>query len=116
MRQGNALPSPRSSRAEDVAVKKTSKQRSKKLDLTKPVERPRMPISVMVRMFLLGSVAIAASGYAIYRHYYVARPSMLVPASPPSDASWIDVDAGDLLLVPELVPELAPAGSPSSSP
>lgn len=84
-------------------------KRRKNLDLTKPVERPRMPISVFARMFLLGSVAIFASGYAIYRHYWVARPSMLMPV--PAEAAPAPDPAGsDLLPVPELVP--VPASSP----
>ena len=30
-------------------------------------------------MFLVGSIAVVAAVYAIYRHYYVPRPSMLAP-------------------------------------
>lgn len=78
------------------------------LDLKKPVERPRMPFFVMLRMFLIGSVAVVASSYAIYRHYYVPRPSMRAPVS---DAGPSPEPAGsDLLPVPELVP--VPASSP----
>jgi hypothetical protein len=90
-------------------VSKKTKKRLKKLDLTKPVERPRMPISVMARTFLLGSVAIAASGYAIYRHYYVERPSMLMPV-PPAVAPAPDPASSGLLPAPDLVP--VPASSP----
>jgi hypothetical protein len=78
-------------------VQKRKKKR-KNLDLTKPVERPRMPLAVLVRVFVIGSIAIGASGYAIYRHYYVPRPSMLMPAPPPEPAS------SDLVPVPEIVP------------
>lgn len=88
---------------------KKSKKR-KNLDLTKPVERPRMPVSVFARMFLLGSVAIFASGYAIYRHYWVARPSMLMRVSPADAAPVLEPAGADLLPVPELVP--VPASSP----
>jgi hypothetical protein len=45
------------------------------------VERPKLPIGTMVRMFLLGSVAIVASIWAIWRHYTVPPSKMLVPAS-----------------------------------
>ena len=38
-----------------------------------------MPVSVFVRIFLVGSVAIFASAYAIWRHLTVPLPSMLVP-------------------------------------
>jgi hypothetical protein len=61
-----------------------------------------MPFGVIVRVFLIGSLAVGASGYAIYRHYFVPRPSMLVPvtpATPPPDAA-----SSDLVPVPELVP------------
>ncbi len=55
-----------------------------------------MPIGVVFRVFLIGSIAIGASGYAIYRHYYVPRPSMLMPVPAPS--------ASDLIPAPNLVP------------
>jgi hypothetical protein len=82
-------------------VKKRVKKR-KNLDLTKPVERPRMPFGVIFRVFLIGSVAVGASGYAIYRHYFVPRPSMLVPVPPTT--SEPDPASSDLVPVPELVP------------
>ena len=81
------------------------KSKSKRLDLTKPVELPRMPFAVMVRMFLIGSIGVVAAGYAIYRHYYIARPSMLmsVPAEP----------AASEIPVPDFVP--VPATDPTPS-
>lgn len=81
---------------------KKRKHKTKGVDLTKPVERPRMPLSILFRVFLVGSVAIVASSYAIYRHYYVPRPSMLqpVPSAAPS--------ASDLVPVPELIELPAP--------
>jgi hypothetical protein len=82
-------------------VKKRIKKR-KNLDLTKPVERPRMPLSVIFRVFLIGSIAVGASGYAIYRYYWVPRPSMLMPV-PPATAEP-DPASSDLVPVPELVP------------
>lgn len=78
-------------------------KKRKNLDLTKPVERPRMPLGVIFRVFLIGSVAIGASGYAIYRHYYVPRPSMLM-AVPPATSPAPDPASSDLVPVPELVP------------
>ncbi len=80
-------------------------KRSKKkrdVDFAKPVERPRMPFGVLLRMFLLGSVAIGASGYAIYRHYFVPRPSMLAPV--PVTAPDPDPAGSELLPAPEVVP------------
>lgn len=79
-------------------MKKRTKKR-KNLDLAKPVERPRMPIGVIFRVFLIGSIAVGASSYAIYRHYCVPRPSMLAPV-PPAPAP----DPSDLVPVPEIVP------------
>jgi hypothetical protein len=87
------------------------RRKLRKLDLTKPVERPRMPLTVILRVFVLGSVAIAASGYALYRHYGVTRPSMLM-AVPPEAPSVPEADASELLPVPELVPDPAPAPRP----
>ena len=60
-----------------------------------------MPFGVMLRVFLIGSIAVGASIYALYRHYYVPRPSMLVPVPP---AAPPDPAASDLVPVPELVP------------
>jgi hypothetical protein len=86
-------------------VQKRSIKKKRGLDLAKPVERPRLPASVGLRMFLLGGVAIGASGYAIWRHYAVPRPSMLrvvspdeAPAAPPEPSS------SDWRAAPELVP------------
>lgn len=59
-----------------------------------------MPFSVLLRIFLLGSVAVGASGYALYRHYGVPRPSMLAPVPTPTP----DPASSDLVPVPELVP------------
>lgn len=42
--------------------------------------RPPLPAALFFRIFVIGSISIVAAGYAIYRHYYVARPPMLVPA------------------------------------
>jgi hypothetical protein len=51
-----------------------------------------VPFNMAIRMFLIGSVAVAAALYAIWRHYSVPRTSMLVPvpsasasASPPDE-------------------------------
>jgi len=88
-----------------------SKRKPKKLDFSKPVERPRMPIAIMLRMFLIGSVAVGASVYAIYRHYYVARPSMLRPV-PSAAATPPEPSSSELLPAPELVPEPASSAAP----
>jgi hypothetical protein len=86
MRQGRARASRRSANAlsSACAVQKRSKKK-RYVDVAKPIERPRMPLGVLLRMFVLGSVAVGASGYAIYRHYFVPRPSMLAPAPSASE-------------------------------
>ena len=84
------------------------------LDLTKPVERPRIPFGVLFRMFVLGSVAVCASGYAIYRHYWVARPSMLMPR-PMATATAEEAEPlpPGFVEVPDFVPLPAPSAAPS---
>lgn len=62
-----------------------------------------MPFGVIFRVFLIGSVAVGASIYALYRHYYVPRPSMLMPV-PPGGAPAPDPASSDLVPVPEIVP------------
>lgn len=98
-----------------ATVNKRTSKNSTRLDLTKPVERPRMPLTVILRVFVLGSVAIAASGYAIYRHYWVARPSMLIGA-PPEAPSLPEPGSSDLMPAPELVPVPAPSAPSSVAP
>ncbi|MDB4938370.1 MAG: hypothetical protein JWP87_5342 [Labilithrix sp.] len=95
----NALGSPSSGHA---VMQKRKKKRS--LDLTKPVERPKMPFGILLRMFVIGSLAVGASGYAIYRHYCVPRPSMLRPAPPPEPLPSGFVPVPELVPVPETAP------------
>lgn len=57
-----------------------------------PPRRWRMPVALLLRMFLLGSVSILAAGYAIYRYYTVPRAPMLVPAPPPTEIPAPDLD------------------------
>lgn len=42
-------------------------------------QRPTIPLGALIRMFLIGSVAVVASIYAIWRHYTVPYQKMLVP-------------------------------------
>ena len=48
--------------------------------------RPRMPIAVLVRMFLFGAISIGAAGYASYHYYFGrARPALApVPSEIPA--------------------------------
>lgn len=61
-----------------------SKKR-KKPGITAKPERPTIPLAMAIRMFLIGAVAVAGAAYAIWRHYSVPRPPMLVPAPPSSE-------------------------------
>lgn len=53
--------------------------------------KPKIPISALIRMFLIGSVAVAACAWAIWRHYSVPRMPMVVPVP-----SATEVPAPDL--------------------
>lgn len=54
-------------------------------------QRPKIPLAALFRMFVLGTVAIFASAYAIYRHYTVPPMKMLVPV-PTTSASEIEIE------------------------
>lgn len=85
--------------------KKNGRRKPTRLDLTKPVERLRMPISVLARIFLVGSMAVVGSSYALYRHYYVPRPSMvMVMPVPSATAPTPEPSSSELIPVPELIP------------
>ena len=49
-------------------------------------ERPSVPFHMAIRMFLIGSVAVAGAIWALYRHYSMPRAPMLVPV-PSASAS-----------------------------
>jgi hypothetical protein len=100
-----------------VAVEKSSKRRKPGLDLTKPVERPRIPYGVLFRMFVLGSVAVCASLYAIYRHYGVPRPSMLMPRTiATATAEDLEPLPPGFVAVPDLVPLPEPSVTTTPTP
>jgi hypothetical protein len=74
------------------------KKKSNVTDARQPRPQPqriRFPLAVLIRMFLIGSVAVVAAGWAIWRHYAVPRMPMVVPVTPapsaPSEAE-IEVD------------------------
>jgi len=58
--------------------------------------QPRVPLAMAIRMFLVGSIAIVAAVYAIWRHYSVPLRPMVVPAAP----SASEVSAPDIETVP----------------
>jgi len=55
-----------------------------------PPQRPKVPVRVLFRMFVLGSVAVVASVWALWRHYTAPRVPMLAPAPA---ASEIEIEA-----------------------
>lgn len=55
-------------------------------------QRVRYPIAVLFRMFVLGSVAVIGSVYALWRHYHVPHAPMLVPAPA---ATEIEIERAD---------------------
>jgi hypothetical protein len=61
-----------------------SKKKSK-TGLPPQVARPRVPVAHLFRMFVLGSVAIVASIWGIYRYYFVPRTPMLAPSAAPTE-------------------------------
>lgn len=62
-----------------------------------------MPFEVLFRTFVIGSIAVGASGYALYRHYYVPRPSMLEPVSPAASVAP-EPASSELVPAPSVVP------------
>lgn len=54
-------------------------------------QRLKVPVVLFVRVFLLGSVAVVACAYAIYRYYTVPYVPMLVPV-PSASASEIEIE------------------------
>ena len=65
-----------------LAKDKRKKQSPKK------AEGWRIPGAMVFRMFIIGSVAIIACIWALWRHYYVPRTPLLVPI-PSSSATEI---------------------------
>ncbi|MBN9160938.1 MAG: hypothetical protein J0I07_08240 [Myxococcales bacterium] len=55
-------------------------------------QRIRYPVVVLVRMFLIGSVAVIGALWAVWRHYTVPRMPMLVPVTAAPAASEIEIE------------------------
>jgi hypothetical protein len=55
-------------------------------------ERLKIPFATLLRSFLIGSVAVIACIWAIWRYYYVPRTPMIVPATPAPSASEIEIE------------------------
>lgn len=75
----------------------------------KPTKRPVSYFPLPVRMFLLASVAVIGSAYALVRHYTRPHVPMYVPVTADAGAGN-DLD-GSLVPAPELE-VVDPPGSP----
>lgn len=53
-------------------------------------ERIRFPLAVLIRMFVIGSVAVLAAVWALWRHYTVKPMPMVVPVAP--SATEIEIE------------------------
>ncbi len=60
---------------------------------TRPMpQRIRFPAAVLIRMFFIGSVAVIAAIWAIWRHYTVPPAPMVVPVTPAPSATEIEIE------------------------
>lgn len=62
-----------------------------------PAARPqpqgiRFPLAVLVRMFVIGSVAVIAAVWALWRHYTIPPAPMVVPVTPAPSATEIEIE------------------------
>jgi hypothetical protein len=59
-------------------------------------QRLRIPPAVVIRTFVIGSVAVVACAWAIWRHYFTPRMPLVVPvpaaASAPSGSYEIPIE------------------------
>jgi hypothetical protein len=55
-------------------------------------QRVRYPVAVLVRMFVIGSVAVIAACWALWRYYTVPHTPMVVPVAPAPSASEIEIE------------------------
>lgn len=88
-------------------VKAAGSKKKKAADglVSKAPTSTRIPFSALFRMFAIGAVGVVASGYALYRYYFVPRPPMLVPAAASSAAGTSGAPpAATELPAPELEP------------
>lgn len=70
----------------------SKKAKKKGLDRAVRPEPVQVPYGAMFRMFVLGSVAVVAAIYAIWRHYTVPHVPMLVPVTAPSEIPAPDIE------------------------
>ncbi len=67
----------------------------------KRVAVPRIPLGLAIRMFVLGAMAVAAAGWAIYRHYTLVPAPMFRPVAatmfaPPAYGGSATADANEI--------------------
>jgi len=55
-------------------------------------QRIRYPVAVLIRMFVIGSVAVIASIWALWRYYTVPRMPMVVPVAPAPSPTEIEIE------------------------
>lgn len=73
------------SRPDDTMIGKPKRKVTEPRPARPVPAQPRMPLVVLIRAFLLGSVAVVACIWAIWRHYYAPPPSLLVPRPAPTE-------------------------------
>jgi hypothetical protein len=56
-------------------------------------QRIRYPLAVLIRTFFIGSIAVVAAVWALWRHYTVPHMPMVVPVNPAPSASEIEIEA-----------------------
>lgn len=71
------------------------RKKKRKVTEARAPERIRYPVVVLVRMFVLGSVAVLAAVWAIWRQYTIPRSPMVVPVAPAPAASEIEIDTSE---------------------
>ncbi|MBX3213856.1 MAG: hypothetical protein KF850_17590 [Labilithrix sp.] len=72
-----------------------ARKKKRKVTDARAPQRIRYPVAVLVRMFVLGSVAVLAAVWAIWRQYTVPRMPMVVPVAPAPAASEIEIDTAE---------------------
>ena len=55
-------------------------------------ERVSYPVAVLIRMFLIGAVAVIASIWALWRHYTIPLAPMVVPVPPAQSAGETEIE------------------------
>gem|GEM_PF-4754403 len=74
----------------------STRERKRRERETKRAEpSPALTPNVLFRVFVVGAVAVVASGYGIYRYYFVPRPPMVVPTPVPTEIPAPSLEPAD---------------------